>query len=215
MPTLYTVKQSAELLGTSTATVRRIADEFSEHLPDYQPVKGQARKLSDTDLRTIYAIQSRLIDNSALTRADVLRELSEPDTAPLIIPATLPTERPASPQNGPESPITDRAIQTDVASPQNALAPFLQAQESTQRQIARLSAQIAEIQARPAPERPQIAQASRQEWRFAIAISLSIALLLAGVTVSALRADSQAALWTSALALLVLIAAVVWPQMRR
>ena len=208
MPTLYTVKQSAELLGTSTATVRRIADEFSEHLPDYQPVKGQARKLSDTDLRTIYAIQSRLIDNPALTRADVLRELSEPDTAPLIIPATLPTERPASPQNGPESPITDRAIQTDIASPQNAILPFLQAQDDTRQQIARLSAQIERI----AQERPQERQAER---RYPVAVITCFVLLLIGVTFSALLSDSRAALAMSFVALVVIAVALVWPSMRR
>lgn len=210
MPNLYTVKQSAELLGTSTATVRRIADEFAEHLPDYQHTKGQVRQLTDNDLRTIYAIQSRLIDNPAKTRAAILAELSEPDTEPLVIPATLPTDIPANAQESRRAAKTPIDIQTDVDTPQNTLQPFLQAHADTQKQIAELSAQLAEIRT----ERPQNAPTSRQEWRFAVAITLSIALLLAGVTVSALRADSQAALLTSVLALLVLIAAVVWPSVR-
>jgi hypothetical protein len=213
MPALYTVKQSAELLGTSTATVRRIADEFSEHLPDYQPAKGQARKLSDADLRTIYAIQSRLIDNPALIRAEVLAELSASGTEPLVIPATLPTDIPATAQESRGEPKTDRAISEAIDSPQNAIQPFLQAQSDTQRQIAELSAQLAEIR----QERPQAAQGEerKQLWTFAIAITLSISLLLGGVTVSAILRDSQAALLMSVAALVVLVGAIVLPSLRR
>jgi hypothetical protein len=135
----------------------------------------------------------------------VLAELSEPGSDPLIIPDSIadrtPTERPGRHE-------TPRAIQTDVDAPQNAIAPFLQAHADTQRQIEKLSAQLAEIR----QERPQERQAERRQlW----IVTLSIGLLLAGVTVSAILRDSQAALWTSALALLVLIAAVVLPSLQR
>jgi hypothetical protein len=239
MPTLYTVKQSAELLETSTATLRRVADEFAAHLPDYQPVAGERRTFTDADLRTVYAILSRLQASPAQTRSELLQELSTvagemgtivpkqtrsellqelstPDSEPLIIPAILPTDIPANAQNAPERPKADRAIVEGVASPQNALAPFLAAQADTRRQIEKLSAQMAELQARPATERPQNDQAERRQmWVLAIAVTLSIGLLLAGVTVSAILRDSQAALLTSVLALIVMIAAIVWPTLRR
>ena len=89
--------------------------------------------------------------------------------------------------------------------------PFLQAQDDTRRQLAELSARIAEI----SQERPTQGKERKQLWTFAIAIALSIALLLGVVTVSALLPNNQATLWTSALALQVLIAAVVLPSVRR
>ena len=50
---------------------------------------------------------------------------------------------------------------------------------------------------------------------FVLPADISIALLLGVVTVSALLPNNQATLWTSALALQVLIAAVVLPSVRR
>jgi len=205
MATIYTVKQSADLLSVSTATVRRIADEFSEILPDYQPAQGKARKFTPADLRTISAIQSRLQASPGTTRAALLTELSSPGSEPLIIPDTLPAP---APQKAPESPKTDKAISEAIASTENAIAPLLQAQESTQRQIAELSARIAEIrQAEP--------MAERQQWRYPIAIVICFGLLLAGVTVSAILGDSQAALIMSFVALVVIAGTLVWPQVRR
>ena len=205
MTTQYTVTQSAKTLGISVSNLKRTADDFQTVLPDYETTQGQRRTFTDADLRAISAVLTRLAERKNRTRAQVLAELSEPGSDPLIIPDSIadrtPTERP-------ELHETPRAIQTDVDAPQNALAPFLQAHADTQRQIAELSAQLAEIR----QERPQVRQAERRQlW----IVTLSIGLLLAGVTVSAILRDSQAALWTSALALLVLIAAVVLPSMQR
>ena len=205
MTTQYTVTQSAKTLGISVSNLKRTADDFQTVLPDYETTQGQRRTFTDADLRAISAVLTRLAERKNRTRAQVLAELSEPGSDPLIIPDSIadrtPTERP-------ELHETPRAIQTDVDAPQNALAPFLQAHADTQRQIAELSAQLAEIR----QERPQERQAERRQlW----IVTLSIGLLLAGVTVSAILRDSQAALWTSALALLVLIAAVVLPSMQR
>ena len=205
MTTQYTVTQSAKTLGISVSNLKRTADDFQTVLPDYETTQGQRRTFTDADLRAISAVLTRLAERKNRTRAQVLAELSEPGSDPLIIPDSIadrtPTERP-------ELHETPRAIQTDVDAPQNALAPFLQAHADTQRQIAELSAQLAEIR----QERPQERQAERRQlW----IVTLSIGLLLAGVTVSAILRDSQAALWTSALALLVLIAAVVLPSLQR
>jgi transcriptional regulator with XRE-family HTH domain len=211
MATVYTVSEIARLLGVSVATVRRIADDMAEILPDYQPASGQARKLSQADVLTISALWARLQADTSLTRSTLLAELSAPGSEPLIIPDTLPTPETDTPQNARREPIADRAIQTDIESPQNALAPFLQAHADTQRQIANLSAQLAEIERRDS----QPAPASRQEWRFAVATVATFGLLLAGVAVSVLLSSSQAALITSVLSLLVIAAALVWPSMRR
>jgi transcriptional regulator with XRE-family HTH domain len=211
MATVYTVSEIARLLGVSVATVRRIADDMAEILPDYQPASGQARKLSQADVLTISALWARLQADTSLTRSTLLAELSAPGSEPLIIPDTLPTPETDTPQNARREPIADRAIQTDIESPQNALAPFLQAHADTQRQIANLSAQLAEIERRDS----QPAPASRQEWRFAVATVATFGLLLAGVAVSVLLSSSQAALITSVLSLLVIAAALVWPTLRR
>ena len=213
MATSYTASDTARLLGVSVATVRRIADEMAEILPDYQPIPGKARRLSRADVLTISALSTRLQADTTLTRSALLAELSAPGSEPLVIPETLPTPEPDTPQKAIESPETSQAIQTTSPLPQNALAPFLQAHADTQRQIANLSAQLERIaQGRP-PDSP--GTASPHEWRFAVAITLSVGLLLAGVTVSAILRDSQAALLTSVLALIVLIAAIVWPTLRR
>ena len=211
MATSYTASDTARLLGVSVATVRRIADEMAEILPDYQPIPGKARRLSRADVLTISALSTRLQADTTLTRSALLAELSAPGSEPLVIPETLPTPEPDTPQKAIESPETSQAIQTTSPLPQNALAPFLQAHADTQRQIANLSAQLAEIERRDS----QPAPASRQEWRFAVATVATFGLLLAGVAVSVLLSSSQAALITSVLSLLVIAAALVWPSMRR
>ena len=208
MATIYTVSEVARLLGVSVATVRRIADDMHEILPDYQPYPGQARKLSQADVLTISALWTRLQADTSLTRSALLESLSAPGSEPLIIPDSLPAE---SPQNAPGRPETSQAIQTTSPLPENALAPFLQAQDDTRRQLEKLSAQIEEIERRDS----QPAPTSRQEWRFAIAITLCFALLLAGVTASVLLQSSQAALITSVLSLLVISVTLIWPALRR
>lgn len=211
MATSYTASDTARLLGVSVATVRRIADEMAEILPDYQPIPGKARRLSRADVLTISALSTRLQADTTLTRSALLAELSAPGSEPLVIPETLPTPEPDTPQKAIESPETSQAIQTTSPLPQNALAPFLQAHADTQRQIEKLSAQLAEIERRDS----QPAPASRQEWRFAVATVATFGLLLAGVAVSVLLSSSQAALITSVLSLLVIAAALVWPTLRR
>ena len=208
MTTQYTVTQSAKTLGISVSNLKRTADDFQTVLPDYETTQGQRRTFTDADLRAISAVLTRLAERKNRTRAQVLAELSEPGSDPLIIPDSIadrtPTERPGRHE-------TPRAIQTDVDAPQNAIAPFLQAHADTQRQIANLSAQLAEIERRDS----QPAPASRQEWRFAVATVATFGLLLAGVAVSVLLSSSQAALITSVLSLLVIAAALVWPTLRR
>ena len=208
MATVYTVSEIARLLGVSVATVRRIADDMAEILPDYQPASGQARKLSQADVLTISALWARLQADTSLTRSTLLAELSAPGSEPLIIPDTLPTPETDTPQNARREPIADRAIQTDIESPQNALAPFLQAHADTQRQIEKLSAQLAEIR----QERPQERQAER---RYPTAVIICFVLLLTGVTFSALLSDSRAALAMSFVALVVIAVTLIWPQVRR
>lgn len=205
MATIHTVKQSADLLGTSTATVRRIADEFAEILPDYQPAQGKARKFTPADLRTISAIQSRLQASPGTTRAALLAELSAPGSEPLIIPDTLPTP---TAQDAPESPKAGKAIQTTSPLPENALQPFLQTQTNIERQIENLSDQLAEIERRES-------QPAQGERRYPAAVILCFVLLLTGVTFSAILGDSQAALIMSFVALVVIAAALIWPSMRR
>ena len=203
MPTVYTVSQAAKLLGTSTATVRRMADDMAEILPDYQPIAGQARKLSTDDLKVLSALHTRLQASPGTTRSALLSELSRPDSEPLIIPDTLPA---ASPPDSPDSQETGKAIQ----APDNALAPFLAAHNDTQHKIDTLSARIEMLSAKGPPAQ----EPSLETW-FAIAIGLAYILLLAGVTVTTIFRDSQATLITSVLALLILSVAMFWPTIRK
>ena len=205
MATSYTVSDTARLLGVSVATVRRIADEMAEILPDYQHIPGKARRLSEEDVKTISALWTRLQADTTLTRSALLAELSAPGSEPLIIPDSLPTPEPDTPQNAPESQKDDRDISESLALSDNALATFLQAQSNTQRQIEKLSAQLSEIrQAEPQAER-----------RYPVAVITCFVLLLIGVTFSALLSDSRAALAMSFVALVVIAAALVWSSVRR
>ena len=207
MPTVYTVSQAAKLLGTSTATVRRMADDMAEILPDYQPIAGQARKLSTDDLKVLSALHTRLQASPGTTRSALLSELSRPDSEPLIIPDTLPA---ASPPDSPDSQETGKAIQATSPLPDNALAPFLAAHNDTQHKIDTLSARIEMLSAKGPPAQ----EPSLETW-FAIAIGLAYILLLAGVTVTTIFRDSQATLITSVLALLILSVAMFWPTIRK
>jgi len=215
MTTQYTVSQSAKRLGISVSNLKRTADDFHTILPDYETTSGARRTFTEADLRTISAVLTRLVERKIHTRAQVLAELSESGSEPLIIPDSIPDKTPI--EHTERSERTKKLIgtQTDIESPQDALAPFLQAQDDTRRQLAELSARIAEI-ATEHPQNDQPAQGDRRQlWVFAIAMSLALCLLFAGVTVSAILRDSQAALWTSGAAAVVLIVAIVWPSLRR
>jgi len=204
MPTLYTVKQIATMLGISGATVRRMADDMADILPDYQPIAGQARKFTAADVQTLSALHTRLQASPPQTRSELLTELSRPDSEPLIIPDTLPT---AKPQNAPGPPITSIAISEAIES----ISAQPNTHADTKRQLETLSARIETLSARdnqPAAEGPA-------ERRFAVALALAFVLLLVGVTVSALLQSSQAALLASVLALLVIGIAMFWPMFRK
>lgn len=205
----YAPKQAASLLSISVSTLRRIADEFAEHLPDYQPRPGERRTFTDADLRTIYAIQSRLQDQPGQTRAALLAEMSEPDSEPLIIPATLPTDIPATAQDAPERPKASRDIQTTTPLPESAIERFLSARNETDRKIDALSVEIERLSA----DRPGTGQPSPA--RYAVAIIACFVLLLVGVVVSTFAQDARPALVCSVLALTVIGITLIWPTVRR
>jgi len=206
MNSQHTPKQSAAMLSVSVSTLRRIADEFSEHLPDYQPVKGERRTFTDSDLRTVYAILSRLQASPGLTRSALLAEMSTPDSDPLVIPAILPTDTPDRPQERPDRTQNAISIPEAIESPQTALAPFLAAQDVTQTQIAELSARIEMLSA----DRPQPTQATP----LVVASLLSVGALIVAVTVSALFQWPMAGVAGCAFALFVLVIGLVSPSVR-
>jgi len=199
MPTHYTVSQTAKLLGTSTATVRRMADDMADILPDYLPLSGQARRFSDNDVKTLSALHTRLQADTTLTRSALLAELSRPDSEPLIVPDTLPA---ASPQDAPDSTLDRIAIQT--TSP---LQPFLQAQNATQRQLVEISALIEKLSGATRDFRP-----ARP---VDIAALLSVGVLIVSLTVSALIQWPIAGVAGCAVALFILVWGLVSPSMRR
>jgi hypothetical protein len=139
MPSQYTVSAAAAALSVSVSTVRRIADEFTGYLPDYQPLPGEARRLSQADVLTISAILSRLQARPGLTRSALLAELSAPGSEPLIIPASLSTKAPSTPQESPGKPIPSQPPQTDVIPSQTALQAFSDVRSDVRQMIAPLS----------------------------------------------------------------------------
>ena len=139
MSTLHTVTSAADLLSVSPSHLRRTADEMASILPDYQPLPGQSRRFTDNDLRTLQALFTRLEKTPGLTRAQLLRELSEKDSPPLIIPDTLPTKAPSSPPDSPGRAIPAQAIQTDVIDSQTALQAFADVRSDMRQMIAPLS----------------------------------------------------------------------------
>ena len=204
MPTHYTVSQTAKLLGTSTATVRRMADDMADILPDYLPLSGQARRFSDNDVKTLSALHTRLQADITLTRSALLAELSRPDSEPLIVPDTLPA---ASPQDAPDSTLDRIAIQTTSPLPDTALQPFLQAQNATQRQLVEISALIEKLSGATRDFRP-----ARP---VDIAALLSVGVLIVSLTVSALIQWPIAGVAGCAVALFILVWGLVSPSMRR
>ena len=139
MPAQYTVSSAAALLSVSVSTVRRIADEFTGYLPDYQPLPGEARRLSTADVLTISAILTRLQARPGLTRSALLAELSAPGSEPLIIPASLPTKAPSTAQESPGRAIPSQPIQTDVIPSQTALQALADVRSDMRQMIAPLS----------------------------------------------------------------------------
>lgn len=222
MATQYTVKQTAAILGTSTATVRRMADEFASALPDFQPVAGKVRTFSESDVRTLHALFTRVQASPGLTRSALLSELSAPGSEPLIIPATLPTAKPASPQDGPGRAIGPQPIQTDVIASQTAIQAFADVRTDVHRMIEPLSALPSALDSLSARveslERSQSAQdgPGRAIVTPLIASALiSVGVLIVSLTVSALTQWAVAGVAGSALALFVLIVGLVAPSMRR
>lgn len=149
MATQYTVSSAASQLGVSVSTVRRIADEFTGYLPDYQPLPGEARRLSTADVLTISAILTRLQSRPGLTRSALLRELSAPGSEPLIVPAELPVRQPPTAQDSPGRAIDAVAIPDSPRDTQTAI----QALSTIAADVARLHARIDGLQPQPAPAR--------------------------------------------------------------
>jgi len=149
MASQHSIGATAKMIGTSTTTIRRLAADFSDYLPDYQHVAGKARKFSDDDVKTLHAILTRLKATPGTSRSDLLTELSALGSEPFIIPATLPIPIPdnlvdKSPDK-PQQAIIRQAIQTGTDLAQNAIQPFLEAQDMTRQQVADLSAQITDL----------------------------------------------------------------------
>ena len=209
MLSVYTVKQAADLLSVSVSTVRRIADDFALHLPDYRAIPGQPRTLSDADVRTIYAILSRLQARPGLTRSALLAELSAPGSEPLIIPASLPAGKP---QDAPGRPIAIESVQPSQGSPDTP-GPALPALRSEiLSTVASLSERVERIERRESQPAPaQGIPASP----LAMAVLVSVGILIVSLTVSALTQWFGVGVAGSALALLVLIVGLVAPSMRR
>lgn len=185
MPAQYTVSSAAALLSVSVSTVRRIADEFTGYLPDYQPLPGEARRLSTADVLTISAILTRLQARPGLTRSALLRELSAPGSEPLIMPAELPVRQPQTAQDSPGRAIDIHGAQDSLAQSHAALQSLSTLADSMARLEARIDARIEGLQAHPVAERPVRAPDS---------LSLVAAAVAVGVLIGAL------------------VAAAVWPQ---
>lgn len=212
MESQYTVSAAAAALSVSVSTVRRIADDFTAYLPDYQPLPGEARRLSPADVRTISAILSRLQARPGLTRSALLSELSAPGSEPLIIPASLPAPERASPQDAPGRAISvesGQASQGSADSPGPALPALRSEILST---VASLSERIERIERRESQPAPaQGIPASP----LAMAVLVSVGILIVSLTVSALTQWFGVGVAGSALALIVLIVGLVAPSMRR
>lgn len=196
------------MVGISVSTLRRIADEMSEILPDYKTVQGERRTFTLADVRAIAALHARL-QASGLSRSALLAELSRPDSEPLIIPETLSVERPPESQESAERSESPKPISTLSA---DTLTPFLAAQDDTRQQIARLSAQLDKLSAARPADRPD---ERRHLTVYVVTTLIATLLLLAGVTASAIFADSRAALIASAIALVFLLVGIFWPSLRR
>ena len=220
MSTLHTVTSAADLLSVSPSHLRRTADEMASILPDYQPLPGQSRRFTDNDLRTLQALFTRLEKTPGLTRAQLLRELSEKDSPPLIIPDTLPTKAPSSPPDSPGRAIPAQAIQTDVIDSQTALQAFADVRSDMRQMIAPLStlpatldslqARIASLESRPqsqtAPARPDSVQL--------LSAAVAVGVLIGALVAAAIWDNSAAVVVCVAVALVAVLLSIVAPLRR-
>jgi len=212
MPDQYSVKQAKELLLISTGTLRRIADQFDDHLPDYKSRPGTTRTFTDGDLRTIYAIFSRLQSSPGLTRSVLLLELSEPGSEPLIIPATLPTDRLPDRLQA-DQDASERAIATPpdhptIDRPQDDIRPLVdvhQLDTLITQLIARRMSELSRKDVRP----------SAQEWRISIAATIALIILFSGIFFAFISDNGLAVSITSVLAIFILASALIWPSIRK
>ena len=194
MPAQYTVSAAAALLSVSVSTIRRICADMADILPDYQPTPGEARRLSEADVRTISAILTRLQASPGLTRSALASELSAPGSPPLIIPETLPTRQAPSPPDSPRAPLDVQAISDSPTQ----FPAALQALSTIAADVARLHARMDGLQSQPAPASPP----DRPERVIAAAL-IALGVIFATVIVAAL-------VWPSAgLVGLVIVAAVL------
>ena len=220
MPSQYTVSAAAAALSVSVSTVRRIADEFTGYLPDYQPLPGEARRLSQADVLTISAILSRLQARPGLTRSALLAELSAPGSEPLIIPASLSTKATSTAQESPGKPIPSQPPQTDVIPSQTALQAFADVRSDVRQMIAPLStlpaamdtlhARIAALESRREASAPPARPDNVQLLSAAIAAGVLIGALVA----AAIWDNSAAVVVCVAVALIAVLVSIIAPLRR-
>ena len=218
MLSVYTVKQAADLLSVSVSTVRRIADDFALHLPDYRATPGQPRTLSDADVRTIYAILSRLQASPGLTRSALLAELSAPGSEPLIIPASLPTKAPSTSQDSPGRAIPSQPIQTDVIPSQTALQAFADVRSDVRQMIAPLStlpATLDTLHARLAALESRTSPPDSPGALSIVAQGVAVGVLLGALVMAAIWPGSTAALVVAVgVAIVAVLVSIIAPLRR-
>ena len=204
MPTRYTVTAAAHALNVSVSTVRRIADELSAHLPDYQPIPDAPRLFTEADVRAIAAILTRLQASPGLTRSALLRELSAPGSEPLIIPETLPTKAPSSPPDSPGRTLDVQAISTH---PQQLTGP-----ENTPHAVAvlaTLTERIEKLESRPSPpDRPA------QDSLSLLAAAVAVGVLIFALVGVAIWQNTAAAVACIAIALIAILLSIIAPLRR-
>ena len=204
MPAQYTVSAAAALLSVSVSTIRRICADMADILPDYQPTPGEARRLSEADVRTISAILTRLQASPGLTRSALLRELSTGQGEPLIIPETLPTKAPSSPPDSPGRTLDVQAISTH---PQQLTGP-----ENTPHAVAvlaTLTERIEKLESRPSPpDRPA------QDSLSLLAAAVAVGVLIFALVGVAIWQNTAAAVACIAIALIAILLSIIAPLRR-
>lgn len=206
MPAPYTVSAAAAALSVSVSTVRRIADDFSGYLPDYQPLPGEARRLSAADVLTISAILTRLQARPGLTRSALLTELSAPGSEPLIIPASLPTGKP---QDGPGRAITIESVKASQGSAETPSPALPALRSEIQSALATLSERVERI------ERRASQPATAPDRTLAAAAVIATGALIVGIAAAAIIPWPMAGVISSVGALLILVAALAFSALRR
>ena len=204
MPTRYTVTAAAHALNVSVSTVRRIADELSAHLPDYQPIPDAPRLFTEADVRAIAAILTRLQASPGLTRSALLRELSTGQGEPLIIPETLPTKAPSSPPDSPGRTLDVQAISTHpqpLTGPENT--------PHTVAVLATLTERIEKLESRPSPpDRPA------QDSLSLLAAAVAVGVLIFALVGVAIWQNTAAAVACIAIALIAILLSIIAPLRR-